>query len=643
MSAIVVRLLGVPEIVKGRNARAFPRRAFWLLALLALEPGRRISRAKAAARLWDSDSGQSGMVNLRQMLLRLQRAEPGLSSVLNHDDRTMWLVDPNALDICQFLDLDCSKPEQALRDLIGIYRGELLDFAESKSEDAPPNTIIVGKAYLQDRYFALLDRLLKAVVRYGTADASLLRDVEHHALSIDDLREETYRGLIAAYGGLGRKADAQRVYSRLCSTLRLDGIDGPTRETLRSLAHAVTRSVNLDDRATAPGPASPTALPRIALLAPNWADPGQPQNNTLRLFVEDMAHELARYKTLTTLAAHSTFRVNHDGGIVQDNTLLRADYAVASTVRAGPDLGTLVVRLTDNRSGGIVWSGEFPLLLDNLSGCSRVLVARIAAELTGAVETDVLAKYERTAQPNSFINFLSGQDALKTCDLRSVRRARKFYRQSIAADERFAEAYSGASWSLYLEWLLLGGREPKLLSEARELADMAIERGPGSSSGYWRKAMVALYQRDFDESEECFQHAQALHPNCADIMLDHSDAMGFVGDPNQAWTTFNRALDLNPIPPDHYWWAGASIAFSKEEYETAIDLCAKLDSDESVLRLLAASHGRLGNRSEAREYGSRLKEMYPGESAEEMTRLQPHRTKADMDPFIEGLRLAGIA
>ncbi len=323
--------------------------------------------------------------------------------------------------------------------------------------------------------------------------------------------------------------------------------------------------------------------------------------------------------------------------------MLRVDYAVASTIRQGSGLGTLVVRLANNRSGEIAWSGEFQLLADGLLNSSRVLVARIAAELSGAVEADVLTNYDRTSHSASFIKFLGGQNALKTCDLRSVRRARNFYREAIAIDGRFAEAYSGASWSLYLEWLLLGGRDPRLLAEARELADLAIDLGPASSSGYWRKAMVALYQHDFDESESCFQQAQQRHPNCADIMLDHSDAMGFVGDPDEAWATFNRALDLNPMPPDHYWWAGASVAFSRAEYGAAVDLCAKLDSDESVLRLLAACHGQLGNRSEARDYGRRLKEMYPGENAEEMTRLQPHRSKAAMQPFVEGLRVAGIA
>jgi tetratricopeptide (TPR) repeat protein len=132
--------------------------------------------------------------------------------------------------------------------------------------------------------------------------------------------------------------------------------------------------------------------------------------------------------------------------------------------------------------------------------------------------------------------------------------------ETLSEDRGFADAYSGASCSLYLEWLLLGGNDPTLLTEARELAEQAIRHDPSNSAGYWRKAMVGLYQHDFDGSQECFVRARELHPNSADILLDHSDAMGFVGDADQAWTMFERAIDLNPTPPDHYWWAGATGA-----------------------------------------------------------------------------------
>jgi TolB-like protein len=377
------------------------------------------------------------------------------------------------------------------------------------------------------------------------------------------------------------------------------------------------------------------------LLAPNWASPSG-EENLQRAFVEDAANELARHKSLVTLAAHSSFQAASDGGVVDPGSPLRADYAVSTVVRPAQQGSELTVRLVQMGSGAIVWAGGYALSPELIVGSNRALVARVASELSSAVERHSLASPDRTGDASAYLQFLRGQDILQTCDLRSVRRARRCYADAIAQDGRFADAYSGVSRSLYLEWLLLGGSDPALLAQARELAERSVASDPSNSAGYWRHAMVALYQHDFDGCLGSFELARERHPNSADILLDYADALGHIGDPNEAWASFEQSIDLNPTPPDHYWWAGASIAFSQADYAKSIELCGRLRNEEPVLRVLAASHGHLGNRSEASAYARRLKESYPGQTAESMTRLQPHRSAADLQPFIEGLRIAGI-
>lgn len=637
-----IRLFGCPEVVSQKGSSVFPSRGFCLLALLCLAPAKRLTRAQAAAQIWDSADTATNLGNMRQLLLRMLKAMPKLRIILAVDDKSLWLTNAaGQIDVCRFLELGDGPPHQSLLELMALYRGDLLEGLAAAASQ-PDHALAIAGTYLRERYFALVQDALKALTRYGTADLQLLRDVERHSLAIDSAREETYRALIMAYGAIGRPEEARRIYGLLTSVLDVEGEDGPVQHTRASLAQAGARVI--DQASDRPNEVSElrTRLVRVALLAPNWVSRSSTRDNVLRALVEDIANELARYKSHLTLAPHSSFQAMHDGGVLLENSLLRADYTVSSFVRPDSGPGTLCVRLVNSASGAIVWAGDFALQHDVIVHSSRVLVARIASELSSAVESDSLKQLERTGNASSYLHFLRAQTALKTCDLRSVRRARRSYASAIKEDGRFAEAYSGVSCSLYLEWLLLGGNDPKLLVEARELADLAIRYDPNSSSGHWRKAMVALYQHDFNQSEQSFHRARDLHPNSADILLDHSDAMGFVGDANDAWRMYERAIDLNPAPPDHYWWAGASIAFSKADYCKAIELCGRLDNDESVLRLLASCHGQLGNKVEAREYGRRLMEMYPGESAESMTRLQPHRSKQDLQPFIEGLRLAGV-
>lgn len=635
-----LRLLGFPAVRTGASAGTFPTRGYGLFAMLATSPGLAMSRAQAAAQLWENGDTKANFVNLRQLIMRMTKTLPSLPSILAIDEKTLRIIAPWEIDVCRFLDLADLATIEGARALIELYRGDLLqgiDLPTLPREDP----FATSRTYLRERFFGFVATAVKELTSYGHADVALLRLLERHAFSIDGSREETYRALISAYGAIGCDEDSRRLFGLLTETLRRDGSPAPDSDTRSSLARATTRSVDMRALPMVDARKSGVILPRVGLLAPNWVSLGSPRN-FLRAFVEDIANELARYSSLMTLAAHSSFLATNDGGALFDNSALRTDYTVTSVVRPGDGPGALTVRLVNSRTNSIVWADEYPLGEELIIRSGRVMIARIASALSKAIENDQLGSLNRTSDGSAYVSFLAGQDALKTSDLRHMRRARKCYREALSHDRCFADAYSGLSCSLYVEWLLLGGNDPKLLFEAGELASLAIAHDPNNSSGYWRKAMVSLYQHRFDDSEECFTRAQELHPNSADILLDHSDALGHVGDANLAWSKFERAIDLNPTPPDHYWWAGASIAFSQGEYEKAIGLCGRLASEESVLRLLAASHGQLGNKDEARHYGQLLAESYPGETAENMARLQPHRSKSDLQPFIDGLRIAGV-
>ncbi len=638
---ISIRLLGVPEAVLPPHCTSFPSRGYCLLALLALAPGRTLSRAAAADRIWHSAASAASLANMRQLVKRMQASMPTLNDMLGIDSRSIWLTEGcEQIDLCRFLEINSITSREDFEQAAQLYRGDLLESVEL-SKSPMEETIPTLRAQLRDRYFSLVHEGLAEATRYGHADPGFIRAVEQHALSIEPDREETCHALIRAYGAIGNGKEARRVYEALEARLRDESLPAPLDSTRAALARAESNIVqNLwtpaSERREAAG------APRVALLAPMWVAADDAQENIVRAFVEDLANELARDSSFVTVAAHSSFQARHDGGLLLDNSKLRADFTLSSTMQPDGGMGEMSARLVDNRSGSIVWADRLPLVDRSLFTVRRQLVDRVANEVTSAVEAVTLAQHDQATEGSAYLHFLLGQRALKTTSLRSIRQAKRHFSEAIRRDRSYAEPYAGLSSALYTEWILLGGNEPRFLAESRELAESAIRQRPHSSAGHWRKAMVALYQHDFDTSEACFKIAHDLHPNAADILLDHSDALGFIGDPDHAWSTFNRALDLNPMPPEHYWWVGAGIAFSKSDFAGAVQLCERLEDDEPVLRLLAASHGQLGNRSEAREYGRRLRETYPGQDAVSLTLHQPHRDRSDLQPFIDGLRIAGI-
>jgi tetratricopeptide (TPR) repeat protein len=246
-------------------------------------------------------------------------------------------------------------------------------------------------------------------------------------------------------------------------------------------------------------------------------------------------------------------------------------------------------------------------------------------------------------KPIAYRHYLEGQIKLKNCDLPKLRRARAEFKHAIQEDEDFAPAHARIAQTLQLEWLMLGGTDPYILNQAKAEAEAAVSIDAGDGLGHWMSAVVALYQRDFDLSAVKFLEAETLNPNSADLIIHHGDALSHFGSADTGWEHFIRAIELNPFPPDYYWWFGASIAIRRREFAKGIELCGNMENDEAGVRVLAVCHGLMGNAEAARQYGRRLLDMYPGVSALQLAQMAPDRRPEDVSLVAEGFRLAGLA
>lgn len=476
------------------------------------------------------------------------------------------------------------------------------------------------------------------MTRFGRASSNDIARLAECACKIEPEREETYRAAMAAYARIGNISACEGMYQLLMEQLRQEA-RSPEAETV-----ALKRRIQ-SLAATITGPAEPEegsrrktlAKPRVAFIRPTRVD-GQPVPTIMHAFVEDVANSLVRYRTFTVLSPHSTFALAHDR--VDDSyAMLRADYRIISTVF---DDSRMSVALIEDASGEIVWSLEAVLTERHIHAAFRLLSKQVAAALAREIER-LQVEPDRNHSGEAYRQLLEGQQLLRgKCDLPLLRRARSLFRKAVDLDHSLAVARARVAQSLQLEWLMLGGNDPHLLHRAKAEADASVEIDPALGVGHWMCAVVALYQRDFDISAEKFFEAEALAPNSADLLLQHADALAHFGDAEIAWNKFQQAIDLNPLAPDIYWWAGASIAFKRQDYGTAVELCGRMENDEPALRVLTASHALHGDLLAARESGSRLQENYPGMTAREISSLSPDRDPIANERFYHALRLAGI-
>ena len=619
----------------------FPAKGFQLIALLALAPSGHMTRKEVASFLWDSENEGLAFSNLRQLIARIKKAIPAGSNFLSIDASSIALGDGRAtVDLCRF---ETPKANSELSgdtylERVLLVRGELLEGIDGDT-DHFSHWLNRERAAFRERFFLTASTALFELTRYGRASGASLNAIAERLLALEPEREQSYRVLIEAYGRNGMFDEAWRIYRRLGAMLDREHGVPPSPETAAVVRRVFAsrnpyRPVNVSEEAV-------SEQPRVAFLALSSLSSAAP-SGLLKFFVEDVANELGRHQTFTVLAPHSSFKVDHDSGMPIDNSVLRADYSISGFIK--PDRGgaALALRMVRCSTGEIVWSGEFSVGTAELLKSFSLLSLRVATSLGSAIENDRLAALRKSGDSGAYLHYLDGLQLLANCDLARLRRARKSFKRSVDDDPRFAPSRARIAQTLYLEWIQLGGRDPDLLNVAREQSDIALALDPNDAIGHWMKGTVALYQRDFDECESKLAEAEVLCPNSADLQVQYGDALSHLGDPEAGWRKFERAIDLNPLPPDHYWWAGASIAFRQQAFQKAIDLCGKLSDDEPVLSVLAASHALLGNLDMARIYGSRLKDLFPGDWVLEKSRtVAPDRFENHRKLSLEGLRLAG--
>jgi pentatricopeptide repeat protein len=643
-SDIEIRLLGLPELLRPVGGVVFPAKGFQLLALLARATAKRLTRKELASLLWDNDTEAAALGNLRQLLARIRKASAAHEDLIDADTKTVALGGGGALIDLNLFEIGyrSGSPEQAMRGLM-LFRGDLLDGIDDTT-DAFSHWLTLERTALRERFFAAASSILIELTRFGRAHDQDLRAVADRMLALDPEREASYRTLIEAYGRNGMYEEAERTYRALVAMLDTEFGVAPQPETSAVLRRVLAGRGYHPTEAVPTKPAGPQ--PRVAFLAPSWIVPPtsgeMAQTALLGALVEDIANELARYRSFVTLAPHSSFKLQHDSGIPADNSLLRADYTVSGFVKPSERDQLLVLRMADCRNGEILWAGEFSFRPEDLVRSFRLLSLQVASSVAASVERHLLENMRRSGTSTAYLHYLDGQTLLKNCDLPKLRRARKSFMHAAELSKDMALAHARIAQTLYLEWIILGGDDPELLHRARDKAELSIELDPGAGFAHLMCGTVSLYQRDFEYSAEKFAESETLSPNSADFLVQHADALCCFGDASAGWERFERAVDLNPMAPDHYWWAGASILLQQQEFARAIELCDRMESDTTVLRILAASHAHLGNLSLAKEYGRRIKELYPDMGVSTIVKIAPFKDESFRKIVEDGLRLAEV-
>lgn len=587
---------------EGGNDIVFPEKALLILCYLRTRGISDMPRADAASLFWDDANGTAAFASLRQTVSRVQKRQRELErTYLTFTDTTVGLgPEPVAADV------DAVREGASLGLLAGLLTDDFLKHIK------PGNRALTSWILLQRAAHM-------AVLRSALLDGD-------------------------AHGPGTRQA-------RSTAALRLLE-SSPDDEAVRAV---------LTGRPSAPASLM-TIQPPIRVLTPQEADTSMPRQNPPRVvllppvtafttrnaarfseaLIEDVTIGLCALRSISIIAPHTAAQISLQADRATTYERHKISYILETRLRDEGDRHSLFAQLIFFGSDEVIWADRFPLSAEGLARSRQMIAHQIAGSIATQIEMNELARSDYEGDAKAYRSFLIAQGQSKNLDLRDIRRARKSFREALSENSNYAPALGGLAHNYFLEWVLTARGDQDLLKQAEVHAKKAIEVDDRLPSGYRELGIVKLYARQFDESAAYLDRAEELSPNYANVIASYADTLVQGSQPDIGLQKVQHAIELNPLPPDEYFWIAAGAAYALGRYEEALAYINRMRDKEPAHRLSAASWAMLGDQKKARLFVRRTYESNPNFDFESWTAIIPFKEEWQRKHYYDGLKKAGF-
>ena len=654
-----VRLLGPLSLaIDGHELHQLPRKADALLALLALQPGRPITRETLADFLWTDRGPEQARHSLRQTLLVLRRSM-GDDLILAEGNSLVIAPGTLAVDAIEFEARAASTDRCVLAKAAGLYRGELL---ENRAPVAPrfDDWLAIERSRFAALAAIVLRRLATACAGAGEIEMALAAATR--LVTIDNLREDSHRLLIDLLARAGRRAEALRQFDAVTELLKRELGARPDDETIalvrRIRGESLTPAATDRPELTVPGAAIaidktvPHAVrlpsmpdkPSIAVL-PFQNMSGDPdQEYFVDGMVEEIITALSHIRWLLVIARNSSFTYKGQTvDIRQVGHQLGVRYVLEGSVRKAGNRVRISAQLIDAGNGAHLWADRFDGSLEEIFE----LQDRVASSVAGVIEPALQAAEAArsagrpTADLTAYDLYLRAH-AMIWSSARQISEALPLLEQAIVRDPSYGPALAWAAYCCFR--LLLDGRSddpahrPKGIDFARRALEVA-----GDDPGILANAAQALsyFGEDIGAMMALADRALALNPNFARGWHVSGVLRMSAGQPDMAIAHVETSLRLSPRAR-----VGTALAIIGEAHflarrfdEAAPYLLLAIQEDPTLsvpYRYLAACYAHMGRLAEAREIITRLRVI----SSVVIPDASFLRNAKQRELYLSGLRLA---
>lgn len=368
---------------------------------------------------------------------------------------------------------------------------------------------------------------------------------------------------------------------------------------------------------------------------------------------EDLITALSKIRSFKVISRESTF--SYKGSAIDVRKVaeeLGVRFVLEGSVRKAGNRVRVTVQLIDAETGHHVWAERYDRELEDIFDLQDEMVRVIAS----ALEPELNA-FEReravSKSPDNLDAWELYQRALWhmwTFEEENIRIALELFKQSSAADPKFAPAYAYYAYCCY-QFVILGIAEDPdaYLQEGLESAKKALQCDDRDAISYFAIGRIHMMLGDHDASIAALRKSIELNPCFAQAYHGLGFALSLAGELEESKLTTRQAVTMSPRDP--MMWAftivHALTYILSREYETALEWANRTLQIPNATgywshAVKASALANLGRIDEAKQSLALALEAKPDLSIEFLEKNLPTKHAGGLDPYLDGLRQGGL-
>jgi adenylate cyclase len=367
-------------------------------------------------------------------------------------------------------------------------------------------------------------------------------------------------------------------------------------------------------------------------------------------FTEQIITSLSKIPALFVISRNSTFSYKGKPVKVQKvSEELGVRYVLEGSIQESGARIRINVQLIDAISGQHVWAESYDRDLKDIFSLQDEVILKITSALSVNLTAGEQAREwaEGTKNLEAYLKLMQAREYIRKGNRESNALARRLAEEAIALDPKYADAYAVLGWTHGQQVFIGASQSPKdSIAKATELIQKALAMNGSLAEARSRLGVLYTWSGRYDEGIAEAERGVELDPNSGQANYNLMLVLKWAGKPKEAIPVIQKALRLEPIPPDNYVQQLALVYLQAGECKEALAACdkgLKRDPDHVVSRIImAAVYGSCGREKEARKEANEVLRINPKFNVESYMRIIPYKNASDRDRMVQGLRKAGL-